>query len=152
MPDFCDRNKIFDWLWRVPLGLVFIYAAWGKIADPSAFALMIHNYRLFPLWSLGPLAIVLPWVEILAGILVLVGFGKRPASLILGVLLVSFMLAVGFNLYRGLDFNCGCFSGGGGGGREAGFNLLWQDALLLICAVMLTLGLPRFCPKVRGTS
>lgn len=128
------RCRSIDWLWRLPLGLVFIYAAAEKITDPAAFAVTIDNYRLFPVFSIGPLAIVLPWLEMWAGILVLAGAWKRPAAVILGVLLTAFILAVGFNLYRGLDFECGCF---GSGSRRAGINLLWQDGLMLICAVML---------------
>ena len=134
----------FDWLWRLPLGLVFIYASLEKIADPDAFALTIDNYRLFPVFSIGPLAIVLPWLELWAGGLVITGIWKRPAALILGVLLTGFILAVGFNLYRGLDFECGCF---GSGSRQAGINLLWQDGLLLICAIMLFLKKPFFKPS-----
>lgn len=134
-----DR-KLFDGLWRWPLGLVFIYASLEKIADPAAFAVTIDNYRLFPLWTIGPLAIALPWLELWAGLMVLVGVWKRPAAFILAVLLTAFMMAVGYNLHRGLDFECGCF---GSGSRRAGINLMWQDALLLICAVMLILKRPR---------
>lgn len=135
-----NREKVFDWLWRLPLGAVFIYAAWEKILDPAFFAATIHNYRLLPTSVIAPLAIALPWLEMVAGIMVTIGVWKRAAALILGVLLAAFMLAVGYNLARGLDFECGCF---GSGGRRAGLNLLWQDALLLICAVMLVLKRPR---------
>lgn len=147
MPLTFDKAKFFDWLWRIPLGVIFLCAAFGKIIDPVTFAESIYSYRLFPWWSLGPLAIFLPWVELWTGVLVLAGFWKKSAALIMSVLLLSFILAIGYNLARGLEFECGCFGsicfGTGGSGREAGFNLLWQDALLLICAVMLTLGYPR---------
>jgi uncharacterized membrane protein YphA (DoxX/SURF4 family) len=133
--------KVWDWLWRLPLGAVFIYAAVGKIADPAAFAAAIDGYRLFPRLFIGPLAIVLPWLELSAGLSVLTGFWKRPAALILAALLCGFMLAAAFNLYRGLDFQCGCF-GSGDGGRRAGLALLAQDALLLFCAAAIWLRLP----------
>ncbi|MDL2260384.1 DoxX family membrane protein [Deltaproteobacteria bacterium OttesenSCG-928-K17] len=121
------------YLWRLPLAVVFCYAAIEKIIDPADFARTIHNYRLLPLEAVAPLAITLPWVEIWAGLLVLTRSWGKAAALILAGLLVVFMLAVGFNLARGLDFECGCF---GSGGRQAGLNLLWQDGLLLICALM----------------
>jgi uncharacterized membrane protein YphA (DoxX/SURF4 family) len=144
MPPACDSDSAaasrrswlglaLEWLCRLSLGLVFIYAALPKIADPAAFALALDNYRLFPLVTIAPLALVLPWLEFWAGVLVLGGCWRRPAALILGALLVSFILAVGYNLYRGLDFECGCF----GGGRRAGLALLGQDALLLVCAAIL---------------
>ena len=131
-------GRALDWVCRLALGLTFIYAAAGKIYDPAGFAAIIANYRLLPEMAVGPLAILLPWLELTAGALVLLGRGRRAAALILGGLLATFMLAVGFNLYRGLDFDCGCFCGGGG--RRAGFNLLWQDGLLLICAARLLSG------------
>ena len=133
--------KIIEWLWRLPLGAVFIYAAWEKILEPADFAATIHNYRLFPPPVVAPLAITLPWLEMTAGVLVVIGVWKRAAALVLGALLAAFMLAVGYNLARGLDFECGCF---GSGSRRAGINLMWQDALLLICAAMLVLKRPRF--------
>lgn len=127
--------QVFDWIFRLALGLVFAYAAVEKIFDPAAFALTIDNYRLFPAFSIGPLAIVLPWLEMITALAVLIGGPwKRPAALILAVLLISFMLAVGFNLARGLDFQCGCF-GSADGGRRAGLTLLIQDTLLLVCAI-----------------
>lgn len=127
--------RVFDWIFRLALSLVFAYAAVEKIIDPAAFAQTIDNYRLFPAFSIGPLAIVLPWLEMITALAVLIGGPwKRPAALILAVLLISFMLAVGFNLARGLDFECGCF-GSADGGRRAGLTLLIQDALLLVCAI-----------------
>lgn len=127
--------RVFDWIFRLALGLVFAYAAVEKIIDPAAFAQTIDNYRLFPAFSIGPLAIVLPWLEMITALAVLIGGPwKRPAAFILAILLISFMLAVGFNLARGLDFQCGCF-GSADGGRRAGLTLLIQDALLLVCAI-----------------
>jgi len=128
-----SREKIVDMLWRLPLALVFLYAAWEKIADPESFAQTIANYRLFPGWSIGPLALILPFVELWAALLLFTGKWRKASALILALLLISFITAVGFNLGRGLDFDCGCF---GPSGRRAGIKLLVQDGLLLFCALM----------------
>lgn len=136
-PSVRPAEKAINWVCRLALGLVFAYAAVEKIIDPAAFAQTIDNYRLFPAATIGPLAIVLPWLEMTAALAVLAGGPwQRPAALILAVLLISFMLAVGFNLARGLDFQCGCF-GSADGGRRAGLTLLIQDGLLLLCAAWL---------------
>lgn len=127
------RGLILEWLCRLSLGLVFIYAALPKITNPATFAITLYNYRLFPLVTITPLTFILPWLEFWAGILVLCGYWKQPAALILGILLISFILAISYNLYRGLNFECGCF----GDGRRAGMTLLEQDTLLLACAVIL---------------
>lgn len=121
----------------LPLALVFLYAAWSKIAEPAAFAATIGNYRLLPPWALAPLALFLPWLELWAALLLFFNRWRRPAALVLALLLAVFMLAVGFNLARGLDFECGCF---GPGGRSAGLKLLLQDGLLLLLAGLVLAG------------
>lgn len=131
-----NKEKIADILWSLPLALVFLYAAWEKIAYPASFAQTIANYHLFPGWSIGPLALILPFVELWAALLLFAAKWRKAAALILAVLLISFITAVGFNLGRGLDFDCGCF---GPDGRRAGLRLLIQDSLLLFCALAILL-------------
>jgi uncharacterized membrane protein YphA (DoxX/SURF4 family) len=111
------RRRFLDWLlhpWltlagRVLLGLVFITAALTKIIDPPGFAKAIWAYGLFPAWSLNPLALVLPWLELCCGLALCFGFWLRSASLWLGTLLLSFCLAIAINLVRHHPVDCGCF-------------------------------------------
>ena len=104
--------------WRSPwisiraqlgLGAVFVAAALPKIADPPSFAHMIYNYRLLPGGAVNALALWLPWVEILAGLLLVLGIWKRTAASVTAVLLLVFLAALSFNLARGNPVNCGCF-------------------------------------------
>ncbi len=92
------------------LGLVFIYAGIYKIADPAAFSEAIYNYRLFPDIFINPLAVWLPWLELLAGLSLIIGIWIKGGALILSVLSLAFAVAVGTALFRGLDISCGCFS------------------------------------------
>jgi hypothetical protein len=56
-------------------------------------------------------AVLLPWIEALAGVLLLAGLWKREAALVVAVLLVVFIGAAGSVLARGIDVsNCGCTS------------------------------------------
>ncbi|HVR73721.1 MAG TPA: MauE/DoxX family redox-associated membrane protein, partial [Planctomycetota bacterium] len=93
------------------LGGFFIYASWHKIADPPDFSKAIYNYKL----NLGSLinlvAIFMPWVELLAGIAVVTGLGRRGGTLGLALLSTVFIAAISYNLYRGHPTICGCFSG-----------------------------------------
>ena len=97
---------------RVQLGLgaLFAAAAIPKIVDPPAFAHMVYNYRLLPGVAVNAAAITLPWVEIAAGAALLLGFWKRAAAGIAGLLLLVFIAALSVNLARGNPVNCGCFS------------------------------------------
>lgn len=94
---------------RLVLGLVFIAAAWPKIADPPGFAKAIWAYGLFPAWSLHPLALVLPWLELFCGLALCLGFWLRAAAIWVGALLLSFCLALAINLARQHPVDCGCF-------------------------------------------
>ena len=94
---------------RIVLGLVFIAAAVPKIADPPGFAKAIWAYALFPAWSLNPLALILPWLELACGLALCLGVWVRAAVLWLGMLLLSFSLAITINLAQHHPVDCGCF-------------------------------------------
>ena len=94
---------------QLALGAVFVAAAVPKIADPPSFAHMIYNYRLLPGVAVNPLALVLPWVELLAGLCLILGLYRRTAAGLAGLLLVVFVLAIGTNLARDNPVQCGCF-------------------------------------------
>jgi len=95
---------------RVVLGAVFIVASIDKIADPSAFAVSIDNYRILPQGLPLVVATVLPWVEILCGFGLLFGLFIRGSSLLTMLMLAVFTAAVISGLLRGLDISCGCFT------------------------------------------
>jgi hypothetical protein len=94
---------------RLLLGAVFIVAAVPKIADPPSFAHMIANYRILPLPLVNPLALFLPWVEILSGIALVLGIFRKTAATFVGALLLVFIAAIGVNLARDRAVQCGCF-------------------------------------------
>jgi uncharacterized membrane protein YphA (DoxX/SURF4 family) len=125
------------------LGVLFVYASLDKIAQPADFARIVYHYRLIGPDRLIPplipnlLAVTLPWIELLVGLLLAAGVWRREAAGLAAGLLVVFLVAVGAALYRGIDIeNCGCFSVGAGG-RGAGVLLLAEDTAML--AVALTL-------------
>jgi uncharacterized membrane protein YphA (DoxX/SURF4 family) len=95
---------------RVILSAVFIYAAIGKIIHPKEFADSVAAFRILPIVAVNIFAIVLPWVELLAGLFLLSGLLVRSSALLLIVLNVAFMVAVGSAIARGLDIECGCFT------------------------------------------
>jgi len=94
---------------QIALGIVFVVAAIPKITDPPAFAHMIYNYRLVPGGAVNAMALVLPWVELLAGIGLILGVWRREAAIVAGLLLLVFLVAIGVNLARGHAVDCGCF-------------------------------------------
>ena len=94
---------------RVLLGLYFVHASLAKIADPPAFARIVYQWQV-----LGPIpsnlaAVTLPWVELVAGLLLIVGLWKRDAAVVVAIMLAAFLVAAGLVMARGIDVvNCGC--------------------------------------------
>ena len=104
------ENRTLAFFVRLSLGLVFLYSAWPKIADPPAFAEMIWNYRILPGAMVNPLAIILPWLELLAGLALVTGWLRRGAALLAVCMLIVFIAAISVDLIRGIAVDCGCFS------------------------------------------
>ncbi len=95
----------------VQLGLaaVFLTAAYPKILDAKNFAGDILAYDLVG-WSVAKgIAVWLPWMEAIAGLLILIGVWLRPAAAIVTVLSAIFAVAKVSALMRGLQIDCGCF-------------------------------------------
>lgn len=129
-----------DWLElivRFLVGGTFVYASVDKILHPEAFAQAIFHYRMVPAILLHPMALVLPWLEFVAGLAMILGFWRRAAAFWIGVMLVVFMVAIATALARGLDISCGCFDTEAG--HAVGLSLLLRDAALLAGAVLLWL-------------
>ncbi|MFB3903160.1 MAG: MauE/DoxX family redox-associated membrane protein [Acidobacteriota bacterium] len=116
---------------RLILGGVFIYASVDKIAHPDQFAEIVYNYKLMPGMTVNIMAIVLPWVEMVAGLFLVLGVWVKDSAAILGALLLVFIGAIGVNLARGLDFDCGCFSTAASH-KSASIMLIVRDLVLLL--------------------
>jgi len=148
------RHPIVYWVVSIGLGAVFIYASLDKIAHPLDFARIVYRYQLAgPSATLGVvpanvLAVVLPWVEIVTGILLVTGLWRREAALVAGGMLVMFLVAVGYVLWQGIDVaHCGCFTVGGEG-RSAGWTLIAGDLGLLAAALYVANVRPRTAASV----
>ncbi len=95
---------------RFFLGAVFLYASYDKILNPQAFAQAVYNYQILPDGLINLTALVLPWLELLIGLCLISGLWLPGATVISTCILAIFFGALVFNLIRGLDINCGCFS------------------------------------------
>lgn len=94
---------------RVVLAVVFIVASFEKIKHPDSFANAVYNYQIVPDVAVNLVAIWLPWLELVGGVLLLLGIWVQGSIVVLSGLMVVFLGALGVNLARGLDIHCGCF-------------------------------------------
>ncbi len=95
---------------RFYLAFVFLMACYHKILHPEMFAMDVATYQFLPLFLINVFAITLPWVELGAGLLLIVGWKSRAASLLVALMMVAFIIALLSALHKGLDMSCGCFA------------------------------------------
>ena len=115
------------------LSLVFIYAGAVKAMRPDLFAFDILNFDAVP-WDAGVwIANVLPWIEIFAGVGVLIPLTRVPALGVCALLLAGFTGLMAWTMARGMEISCGCLGAGDGGLPEA----MWRNAVLILIAGML---------------
>ncbi len=104
---------------RLVVGVTFIWASVYKIADPLSFANAIWNYHLAPSSLINITSLLMPWVELLAGIGLILGLFYRGSILLINLMTILFLIALGSAVVRGLDIDCGCFKAGGSGKGSA---------------------------------
>lgn len=126
------RSRAVLVLFRVAVGGLFIYSGIVKVLDPLGFAQDVRDYRVVGQALSFLAAVVLPWLEIFAGLFLASGLMKRAAAGIVSGLLIFFIVLVAVTMIRGLDVDCGCF---GALSRRAGPGLLLEDAAMLYMAL-----------------
>lgn len=117
---------------RLILGVIFIIASFDKILNPAAFAQAIFNYQILPDHLINIMSIILPWLEILLGVFLLFGLWLPGTVTLTNALLISFLGALVFNVARGLDVHCGCFSTSATGDPATAWYLVRDTAFLLL--------------------
>jgi putative oxidoreductase len=96
---------------RLVLGGFFVYASLDKIASPAAFAKIVYQWQVTGPVASNLVAVTLPWIELVAGLLLVAGAWRHEAAAVIGALLVVFLLAAASVMARGIDVeNCGCVS------------------------------------------
>lgn len=123
---------------RILLALVFVLASAHKILFPEAFAQTVFQYQILPDILINATAITLPWVELVAGFAILfLPRHKAGAALLMLLLLGVFALAMTFNIVRGLDVSCGCFSTGTEADAIGWRNVVRNLGYMLLAAIVL---------------
>mgnify|MGYP002397447221 CR=1 FL=1 len=116
---------------RLALGGAFVYAGFLKAKDVQSFAGTVAAYQLLPYTLNYLVAATLPWVEMLAGGLLLANRHVRAATLVLTALISLFVVVLLSVVLRGLEIDCGCF---GSAGTTSPWQALLRDFLLLLAA------------------
>jgi len=135
---------------RLGLAAVFLVSGVLKAVDPDAAYVAVRAYDVLPKAGVALVAGILPWLEVVLGLLLLVGLATRVVAVASAGLLVVFIAGVTQAWARGLSIDCGCFGGGGAvdpGQTTYGLELLRDAGFLLMAAWLIvrprTLGVLR---------
>ena len=129
------RDAPLQCLLRLILGVVFLQSGIAKLGQITVFIQSVDSYALLP----HPVAVfyghLLPWLEVLAGSYLLLGLFLSSTAVLTGLLLVSFLIAIGSALVTGKTIDCGCMIGGAQ--EPVSWLLFFRDFLMLLGCVYL---------------
>ena len=103
-------NKKVALVLRCLLGAIFVWAGAVKVLGPVDFLVSIYGYDMaLPETLVRFTVVVLPWIEILAGIAIISGIWLEAGLILSTLMLAAFLVFTGQAWLRGLDISCGCF-------------------------------------------
>jgi len=134
---------------RLILGGLFAYAAYNKLvpkgdgpatsSGPQGFAWTIEAFKLgLPDWAVRGATFTTPWIELVAGVLLIVGVWTRGSALVIAGMLGVFIALLLSVLARDLNVDCGCFGDMSPFCPDkVGWCHIVQDVAMLAAAVMI---------------
>ncbi len=143
---------------RVLLGGLFVFAAYSKLKPPDpnnpldnpilTYSMSVEAFHVLPPQLIEAGTFTIPWVEMIAGLMLVLGVWTRPAALVIGGLVGAFMWVIWGALASGnVDLDCGCFGGSALLCPKTGLTMchFYQDAVMAgVAAVLVLLGSGRF--------
>ena len=141
------------WIGRLLIGGIFVYAGYSKLFLPnfmpwplfalrfslstnlSNFAVQVDSYKLLSPTGVFFVAHVLPFAEIILGLLLLIGWQLRIWASLITMIMLGFLAVVSRAYLLHMDINCGCFATPE---PLTGFTVL-RDAALTALALTMTI-------------
>lgn len=99
-------------IFRLALAVIYLYAGGAKLFSLALFKATILAYFPIPEGLALLIAIVFPWLEILAGLSLLLNWKTVYSSVFLFLLSLFFFAQKIFNYNNILPYGCGCFGFG----------------------------------------
>lgn len=148
---------------RLLLGGMFVVMGLNKVTDPVNFLKLIRQYNIasdaMP-WLLNLTAVLVPWIEILIGVLLILGIAIRGSAVVAFLMLAFFtpiviqraseIQAAEQVAFCSVVFDCGC----GAGEVNICFKIVENSVLTMLALVALFSSSRRWClrPHLTGPS
>jgi uncharacterized membrane protein YphA (DoxX/SURF4 family) len=125
---------------RVVVGAILVAAGALKVGQAAALAAAIAGFRLLPATIVGPLAVGLPYFELLVGAYLVIGLFTRVAAGVATLQFVLYAAAIASAVVRHIPANCGCF--GPGDSAVSDWPHVAFDGCLAIASAFVAFGAP----------
>ena len=142
--DLLRRPRTLDaigLLARLALGGMMLVAGLLKVTKPEVSARAVQAYQLLPFDVATYVGYGLPILEVVLGILLVLGLFTRAGAAVSGVLLVAFLIGIASAWARGMNIDCGCFGEGGtiDPSQTRYLEEILRDVGLVLCAAWLVI-------------
>ncbi len=152
-----DNTGVPLMLFRLVVGGMLLYTGVSKMVKPPAdFLKAIHLYDMVPegeFLLMNTIAVVMPYVEVVVGLLLVLGIALRGSALLTLLMLTGFTLAIGIRAvnmqaetaqpFCKIAFDCGC----GTGAQIICHKLLENAGLIGLTLMILLTRTGRWCLK-----
>lgn len=147
-----NYRRVIIWIGRLVLGAIFVYAGIAKLIFPnthlwpmfflkfsvstnlSMFQQQVESYKMLSPESAGLLAHTLPFVEIVVGLMLLLGWRLKIWATLVTLIMLGFLGVVTRAYLLHMDINCGCF---GTPEKLTGMTIV-RDASISALALLMT--------------
>ncbi len=148
-----NARRAIIWIGRLVLGGIFVYAGFSKLLLPNthlwpmfmlkfsvsmniaSFAQQVESYKIISPEASQLVAHALPFVEIVLGLLLLIGWRLRIWATVITVIMAGFLAAVTRAYLLHMEINCGCF---GTPEKLTGMTVV-RDAAFTVLALLMTI-------------
>ena len=147
-----NYRRLIIWIGRLALGAIFVYAGIAKLTMPnthlwpwfilkfsistnlSMFQTQVESYKMLSPETAGLLAHTLPFIEIVVGLMLFIGWRLKIWATLVTLIMVGFLGVVTRAYLLHMDINCGCF---GTPEKLTGMTIV-RDASITALAVLMT--------------
>lgn len=122
---------------RLILGVTYLVAGIDKGTHLAQTQQATRAFQILPYGLANIWGVFMPFLEIILGLLLIVGLLTRTTAAVGGLLMATFIGGIISVWARGISIDCGCFGGGGASGTTQYPLDIARDVGLLVCAVWL---------------
>jgi uncharacterized membrane protein YphA (DoxX/SURF4 family) len=132
-------SRFIQIILRLGLGIPLLIAGESKVADPAMFGAAISTFQILPSPLIPTAALGLPFLEIILGSLLVMGWRVRSAAFSATLLLAIYTVVLSLGLARHLPVECDCY----GSSTSAPLSLIRDGILFGGGAFLYILNFPR---------